>query len=145
MSTQPKPFISEEQYLEIERRAEQRSEYYRGDMFPMEATIQRARINGNLFRVLARELAGSGCEAFVAGLRVRIPTTGLYTYPDVVVLCGEPELAAKDRESVTNPRVIVEVLSPSTEDYDRGKKLDHYRSLPSFVEYLLVAQDRIRA
>ncbi len=146
MSTQPKPFVTEEQYLEIEERSERRSEYFRGEIFPMEATtVPHATIHSNLGSALLRELAGSGCRLFFGQLRVRVSRTGLYTYPDLVIVCGKPELSEKDPNSVTNPKVIVEILSPSTEDYDRGSKFDQYRSIPSFVEYLVVVQDRIYA
>ena len=76
---------------------------------------------------------------------MRIPATGLYTYPDILVICGKPEFVDNVKDTVTNPKVIIEILSPSTELYDRGNKFVHYRSIPSFCEYLLVAQDRVYA
>jgi Uma2 family endonuclease len=144
MSTQPKPYITEEQYLAIEERVEQRSEYLRGEMFPVEfATIPHATVHRNLVLAVGVQLAGSGCQLFFNELRVRVSATGLYTYPDIVVVCGKLEVSEKDKNSVTNPKVIVEILSPTTADYDRGGKFVHYRSIPSFREYLLIAQDRM--
>lgn len=145
MATQPKPYITEEQYLEMEACAEQKSEYFQGEIFPMEATIRHVTINDNLLIGLARELSGSVCRAYSSKLRVRIPATGLYTYPDITIVCGKPELSPEDQESITNPKVILEILSPSTEDYDRGGKFEQYRSMPSFCEYLVIAQNRIYA
>jgi Uma2 family endonuclease len=146
MPTRTKAYISEERYIELEERAEQRSEYFRGEMYPMEtATISHGRIRSNMVFALRRELAESECEVFTGDLRISVSATGLYTYPDIVVTCGEPQVSEKDRNSVTNPKLIIEILSPTTADYDRGGKFAHYRSLPSFTEYLLIAQDRIYA
>src|ERR1035441_283355 len=148
MSTQPKPYITEEQYFEIEESSEQKSEYFRGEMFPMEvATLPHATILPNLIMTLGGQLKGSGCRVYSNGLRVKVSRTGLYTYTDIVVICGKPEMFEKDKEkgTVTNPKVIVEILSPTTQTYDRGDKFVHYRSIPSFCEYLLIAQDRMHA
>jgi len=146
MATQPKPYITEEQYIELEERAERRSEYFRGEMFPVEfATIPHAVIHSNLVLKIGTQLSGSGCQVFFNELRVRVSPTGLYTYPDIVVVCGEPEISEKDKNAIVNPKVIIEILSPTTQSYDRGDKFAHYRSIPSFQEYLLIAQDRIHA
>ena len=145
MSTQPKPYISEEQYLEIEERSEQKSDYFQGEMFPMEASIAHALINDNLIVILTQELSGSGCKAVSNKMRLRVSKTGLYTYPDLFVICGKMEVSERDRNSVVNPTVIIEILSPSTEVYDCGKKFAQYRSSPSFGEYLLISQDRVHA
>src|SRR5579863_7013635 len=107
MSTQPKPFITEEQYLEIERNADHRSEYFRGEMFPVEeASLPHAIIHSNLGLTLGRELSGTGCRVFFSELRVRVSPTGLYTYPDIVVVCGKLEVSEKDKDAVINPKVI---------------------------------------
>jgi Uma2 family endonuclease len=146
MSTQPKPYITEEQYLEMERRAEQRSEYLNGEVFAMAgASLPYVVINDNLVFVFRRGLAGRACRAYSRDLRVLIAESGLYTYPDLLVICGAPQIAEKDRNTVTNPKIIVEVLSPATADYDRGEKFMSYRSIPSFREYLVIYQDRVRA
>jgi len=144
MSTQPKPFISEAQYLELERKADRKSEYLRGEIFAMAgASVTHVIINDNLVMLLGRELLGSGCRAFTRDLRLRIPTSGLYTYPDFMVICGAMERAELDPDTATNPKVIIEILSPSTENYDRGNKFADYRTLPSLCEYLLISQDQI--
>ena len=109
------------------------------------ASYRHARIHSKLVVVIGRELSGSGCEVFFNELRVKVSPTGLYTYPDILVICGKPAFAANERDTLTNPKVIIEILSPTTEDYDRGRKFSHYRSIPSFCEYLLIAQDRIHA
>jgi Uma2 family endonuclease len=148
MSTQPKPYISEEQYFEIEETSEQRHEYLHGEMFPMEATsLPHAATHANLTAVLVGGVRGSDCRVYTNSLRLRVSPSGLCTYPDIVVICGKPEIYDKDRHkgTVINPKVIVEILSPSTQSYDRGDKFANYRSLPSFCEYLLVSQDRIHA
>jgi Uma2 family endonuclease len=145
MSTQPMPYITEDQYLELEESAEIPSEYYQGEMFPMEASLSHARISDQLLVVLSRELAESGYEVFSNKTRVRVSESGLYSYPDVLVVCGKVQVSERDSSSITNPKVIIEVLSPSTENYDQGQKFRHYQTFPTFCEYLLVDQDRIHA
>jgi Uma2 family endonuclease len=146
MSTMPAPLISEEEYLAIERNAEWKSEYHAGKMYAMAgASLRHVIINDNLVIVFGRELAGSGCRAYTRDLRLHIPASGLYTYPDVLVICGKVELATPEGDVVTNPKVIVEILSPTTQNYDRGDKFADYRTIPEFCEYLLIAQDRMHA
>jgi len=146
MSTQPTAYMSEEQYLEIERKAEYKSEYINGQMFAMAgASLVHVQINSNVVFALRRNLSGSGCSVLFNDLRLRVPATRLYTYPDILVICGKPELADEHMDIVTNPTVIIEILSPSTQSYDRGDKFAHYRALPSLRDYLLVAQDRPQA
>ncbi len=146
MATQANPYVTEAEYLAHERDAERPSEYFGGEVFPMEdVSIRHAVIISRLFAVLIRALEGSSCGVYSTGLRIGVSQTGLYTYPDLVVLCGKLEVSAKDRDTVTNPKVIVEILSPSTQDYDRGGKFEGYRTIPSFQEYLVVAQDRVFA
>jgi Uma2 family endonuclease len=146
MATQANPFVTEEEYLAHERDSEQPSEYFGGEVFPIEdVSVRHVVIASKLFGVLIRALEGSSCGVYSTGLRIGVSQTGLYTYPDLVVVCGKLEFAAKDRDTVTNPKVIVEILSPSTQDYDRGSKFDSYRTIPSFQEYLVVAQDRVFA
>src|SRR5579864_7307375 len=144
MSTQPKTFLTPEQYLEIERKAEFKSEYYQGEMFAMAgARSDHNLIVGNLVAFLHPQLRPRPCLTYSSDQRVRVSATGLYTYPDVIVVCGEPQFVDEELDTLTNPTLIIEVLSPSTEAYDRGRKFEHYRSLPSLREYLLVASERI--
>ena len=144
MSTQPKTFLTPEQYLAIEREAEYKSEYYQGEMFAMAgAGWVHNRLVANLIGGFYRQPQQSPCQACPSDMRVRVSATGLYTYPDVVVVCGEPQFLDERRDTLLNPSLLIEVLSPSTEAYDRGKKFEHYRSIESLREYLLVASDRV--
>ena len=146
MSTQPVTYLTPEQYLEIERKAEFRSEYINGEVFAMSgATPNHARIVLNTARRLAERLDGSPCEAFDGDLRLHSAKYKIFTYPDVLVTCGPHRLLDSRRDTLTDATVIVEVLSPSTKNYDRGEKFLFYRSLPSFSEYLLLSQDAMRA
>ena len=143
MSLQPKTFLTPEEYLAIERKAECKSEYFNGEMFAMSgASPSHVLIVSNIVAELRGQLKQKPCRVYSADLRVRVSPTGLYTYPDVVVVCGQPKFADDQKDTLINPTLIVEVLSDSTQDYDRGRKFEHYRSLSSFSEYLLIAQDR---
>jgi Uma2 family endonuclease len=145
VSTQPKTFLTPEQYLEIERKAEFRSEYYQGEMFAMAgATEVHTILTDNLVVQLGQKLRGGPCRSFSRDMRVQVSATGLYTYPDLVVGCGERQFLDERRDTLLNPTLIVEVLSESTEAYDRGKKFSHYRTLESLQEYVLVSQDRVQ-
>jgi len=142
MSSQPKSFLTPEEYLEQERRAEYKSEYFRGEVFAMAGASERhGVIVANLMRDLGVQLKERPCKVYAGDLRLQVTPTGLYTYPDVMVICGPVQFADKQRDTVLNPVVLIEVLSGSTQDYDRGRKFQHYRSLPSLMEYLTVAQD----
>jgi Uma2 family endonuclease len=141
MATEPKTFLTPEEYLEHERKAEYKSEYYQGEMFAMAgASPRHADIITNIIGLYWQQLRGRPCRATANDVRLRIPATGLYTYPDVMVICGDRELADDQKDTVLNPTVIVEVLSDSTRDYDRGQKFEEYRTLSSLAEYLTVAQ-----
>lgn len=143
MASQPKGSFSAEEYLELERKAERKSEYLNGEIFAMGgASPRHVLIVTNLVRELSAQLKGQPCSVFSTDLRVRVSPEGLYTYPDVVVLCGPPQYHDSRKDTLTNPTFIVEVLSKSTKDYDRGEKFEQYRRIQSFREYLLVAQDR---
>jgi Uma2 family endonuclease len=145
MSSHPKSYVTPEEYLALERKSETKSEYLNGEMFAMVgASRQHNLIAGNIFGELRQRLKGTSCEAYTNDMRVRIPATGLYTYPDVIVVCGEPQFEDEYIDTLINPTLIVEVLSDSTESYDRGKKAGFYRSVESIVEYLLVSQDEYR-
>ena len=143
MSLQPKPRLTPEEYLAQERAMEEKHEYFRGEVFAMGGAIfAHVQIVSNLARCLhSRE---KPFFVFLSNLRVKVTETGLYTYPDVGVVCDEPQFDDEQRDTLLNPRLIVEVFSPSTEAYDRGKKFAHYRTIESLAEYLLVAQDQPR-
>lgn len=137
--------ISEAQYLARERAAEYRSEYLAGRMYAMSgASREHNLITLNLGRELSGQLRGRPCEVYVLEMRVKVSPTGLYTYPDVVGLCGEPEFEDAQVDTLLNPTFAIEVLSPSTESYDRGEKFAHYRRVASLQEYVLVAQERMQ-
>ena len=143
MSTALTTRLSPEEYLAIERAADRKSDYWNGEMFALAGASERhGTIVANLVFSLVGALKGRPCKVYANDLRLQVAATGLYTYPDLLVICGPPEFSDEVQDMVRNPRLIVEVLSPSTEDYDRGRKFAHYRTLPSLVEYLVVAQDR---
>jgi Uma2 family endonuclease len=143
MSTVSTRLLSPQEYLDLERQAEFRSEYYRGEMFAMAgASWEHTAIKDNLAGETRNQLKGGPCRARTSDIRVKVNATGLYTYPDMVVVCGEPQFEDSAVDTLLNPRVIVEILSDSTEKYDRGAKFGHYRQVPSIQEYVLVAQDR---
>jgi Uma2 family endonuclease len=140
MAAQPQP-LTPEQYLKIERAAQCKSEYYNGRMYAMAgASATHVLITGNLTGETRNALKGRGCLVFASDLRVRVSPAGLYTYPDLAVVCDQPKYADNDRDTLLNPIVIVEVLSPSTEGYDRGFKFAQYRRIESLQEYVLVSQ-----
>ncbi len=143
MSSLPANYLSPEEYLAIERAADHKSEYHAGEMYAMAGgSREHSLIAGNIFAELHRQLKGRPCEPHGSDLRVRVSATGLYTYPDGSVACGEIQYEDGRRDTLLNPTVIVEVLSESTEAYDRGGKWRQYQTIPSLREYLLVAQDR---
>ena len=143
MSTVPKRSLTPAEYLAQERRAPFKSEYYQGETFAMAgATREHNLIVGNVVREVGNGLKGRTCEVYPSDMRVKISATGLYTYPDVTVVCGVPEFEDEQGDTLLNPAVLFEVLSDSTEAYDRGTKSAHYRRLPSVQEYVLIAQDR---
>lgn len=146
MATHPKTLLTPEQYLELERNAEFKSEYFQGEMFAMAGAKEvHNLIIWNLARDLGQQLRQRPCRAYLADMRVRVNATDLYTYPDVVVVCGGPQFLDDQRDTLLNPNLIVEVLSPSTELYYRVRKFEHYRSLESVSEYLLVSSERVSA
>jgi Uma2 family endonuclease len=146
VSTQPKTFLTPEQYLEIERQAERKSEYYNGEMFAMAgARLAHNLLVAHLLRDLGQQLRSRPCQVCPSDMRVCVSATGLYTYPDVVAFCGEPHCLDARRDTLLNPNLLVEVLSPSTEAYDRGRKFEQYKAIESLREYLLVASDRVHA
>ena len=141
MSAQPQPRLTPEQYLEIERAAETRSEFFNGRMYAMSGgSYNHVRIIGNLAFELRNSMKQRPCEVVTSDLRVRVSPGGLYTYPDVSVVCGEPKFADDQKDTLLNPVFLAEVLSPSTEAYDRGFKSAQYRKLESLQEYALISQ-----
>lgn len=144
MSTQPKRLYSLEEYFELERTSEERWEYFNGEVFCMSGVSpNHARIQVNATSTLNNKLGSQGCAVFPADMRIKVPAALPYRYADISVLCNEPVFEKIGGvEALTNPTVIVEVLSPSTEAFDRGDKFTYYKSIPSFQEYLLVAQHR---
>jgi Uma2 family endonuclease len=145
MSSQIKPYISPEEYLRLERLSEYKSEYLNGEIFAMSGASRKHNlITGNIGSEFNQQLRGKPCEAYMSDMRVKVTATGLYTYPDVIVVCGEPKFEDKYVDTLLNPTVLVEVLSQSTERYDRIAKSSYYRTLDSLTEHLLVAQDEVR-
>jgi len=141
MSAQPQPRLTPEQYLAAERSAEFRHEYYNGHIYAMSGgSYRHAQIIGNLAGELRTALKTRPCSVVSNDLRLRVSPDGLYTYPDVIVICGDPKFADDQRDTLLNPALIVEVLSPSTEAYDRGFKSAQYRTIESLEEYALVSQ-----
>ncbi|MEJ7619014.1 MAG: Uma2 family endonuclease [Pyrinomonadaceae bacterium] len=146
MSSNPKTLLTEEEYLALERQAEFKSEFYDGEMFAMAgASRTHNRIVTNVVTLLDNQLRQRPCNVYANDLRVKIPATGLYTYPDLVVTCGEEKFVDDKQDVLLNPLAIIEVLSDSTEAYDRGRKFEQYRSIVSFQVYVLIAQDASRA
>ena len=144
MSAVPKTKLTAAEYLAIEKAAEFKSEFYDGEMFAMSgASREHNRVKENLIGEMFMRLKDGPCETYSSDQRVAVNRTGLYTYPDIVILCGPGEFDPADRDTLINPTAIVEVLSPSTERYDRGMKFRHYQQIPSLREYVLVSQDEM--
>ncbi len=144
MASNPVTKVTEEQYLAIERAAEFRSEFLDGEMFTMSGgSMEHACIQQNLSGELYTALRGTPCRAFGPDLRMKV-SSRMYTYPGISVVCGRPLLADEHEDSLLNPVVIVEVLSPSTEKYDRGLKFQHYRTIASLRDYILIDQGQMR-
>ena len=145
MSTQPKARLTPQEYLEIERKAEYTSEYHDGEMFAMSGARRSHNLVAmNIGANVHRQLRGRPCEVYASDMRVLVNSSGLYTYPDVTVVCGTPQFLDVATDTLLNPVVLVEVLSPSTEAYDRGRKFEHYRTIASLRQYVLVASDRVQ-
>jgi Uma2 family endonuclease len=142
MSAVPKAKLTPAEYLAIERKAAFRSEYLNGEMFAMAgASYPHTRICDNLVAALRAQFKNGPCYTLSHDMRVKVTATGLYTYPDVIILCGPPELEDAELDTLLNPRVVIEVLSDSTERYDRGPKFKNYKQVASLREYILVSQD----
>lgn len=145
MSTANPSFLTPAEYLELERKAEIKSEYIDGQMFAMSgASFRHNLIVANLLSEMTSQLRGKECRAVGNDQRVKVSPAGVYTYPDIVAVCDEPHFEDKFLDTLLNPTMIVEVLSPSTEAYDRGEKFVQYRRIDTLQEYVLVSQNRIR-
>jgi Uma2 family endonuclease len=137
-------YLTPEEYLALERQAEYKSEYFDGEIIPMVGASRKHNlISMNVAASLHAQLLEEPCEVYASDMRVGVGSRNVYTYPDVVVVCGEVQLADEHSDTLLNPTVIVEVLSASTQGYDRGLKFEHYRKLDSLREYLLIAQDKV--
>lgn len=144
MSTSSVPRFTEEQYLEMERSAEYKSEFDNGEIISMAgASFAHINVAADLFVEISLRLRGSKCRAYTADFRVKIEGRAIYRYPDIAVFCGEPKFADARRDNLTNPVVLLEILSPSTETYDRGRKFQQYQNIESLKEYILVSTDAV--
>jgi Uma2 family endonuclease len=133
------------EYLAIDEASETKHEYVNGEIYAMSGgTLEHSELAANLIRLLGTQLLGRPCVVYTSDARVRVLATGLATYPDVSVVCGQIERDPENKNTLTNPVVLVEVLSDSTEGYDREEKFSHYRRIPSLREYLLVSQHERR-
>ncbi|HEX9958807.1 MAG TPA: Uma2 family endonuclease, partial [Fibrella sp.] len=136
--------VSPEEYLASERQALDKTEFFNGELIPMAgATRNHNRIKENVNGKIIQHLEEGNCQSFSSDMRVHLPETGLYAYPDIVIVCGEPQLLPDDFDNLLNPTVVLEVLSEGTEDYDRGRKFLRYRSIPSLQEYVLIDSQRV--
>ncbi len=144
MSTVAKRLYTPDEYLALERAATYKSEFYRGEIFAIAgASYNHNRISANILTEVGSRLKQGTCAPLSSDQKVFVQATGLYTYPDFVVVCGQPQFHDTYKDVVLNPKLVVEVLSPSTEAYDRGVKFRQYATLESLVEYVLVSQDRV--
>jgi Uma2 family endonuclease len=133
-----------DEYLAMERSSQEKHEYCDGEVFAMAgASEEHNLIVANVVRVLGNLLLRRPCKIYPSDMRVKIPATGLYTYPDASVTCHRPAFEGDKGDTLLNPQVVVEVLSDSTEDYDRGTKFKNYRTIPSLVDYVLVSQTEV--
>ena len=143
MSSQPRIRLTPDEYLTIERQAEYKSEYFNGEVFAMSGgTKQHNLITVNVSSSLHAQLRKRPCTVYSSDQRVKVSATGLYTYPDISVVCGEAKYDNNQQDTLLNPTVIIEVLSKSTAGYDRDEKFAHYRKLDSLSQYVLIAQVR---
>src|SRR5262245_21149003 len=142
MSLPSKTLYTPAEYLLMERKADYKSEYANGQIIAMAgASVEHNTITANFVRAIGNSFMGRPCRVFSSDMRVKVSATGLYAYPDVAALCGDLQFDDDQRDTLVNPTVLIEVLSPSTEGYDRGDKSAHYRRLESLQEYVLVAHD----
>lgn len=144
MAKQPITMNTAEEYLAFERGSSEKHEFSYGEIFAITgASVTHGRVVTNLVRVLGNKLLDRPCDVFTSDLRLCVDPKYCYTYPDIIVVCGEPKFLDNQFDTLLNPDVIVEVLSDSTRSYDRGEKFEQYRSIPSFREYLVVEQSKV--
>ena len=144
MSTQPQVYLTPEEYLAFERQAEDKSEYVDGVVYAMSgASFKHNVIVANVVAELVQQLKGRPCRALPSDIKVRMPDSRKFFYPDVSVVCGEPQFHDERSDVILNPTLLVEVLSESTAAFDRGEKFQAYQQLDSLQEYLLISQDKI--
>jgi len=137
--------FTESEYLELERNADFKSEYYNGEIFAMAgATLIHNKIVSNLIFLFNQFLKDKPCDVYPSDLRLQVEKSGLYTYPDITIVCGKTELLDNKFDTLKNPTVLIEVLSDSTEKYDRGQKFSFYREIPSLKEYILVSSKTMK-
>lgn len=146
MTAQPIQYITEEEYLQRERMSTSKHEYYNGRIYAMAgASEDHNLIAMNIAAILRARVRGTTCRAYPSDMRVKVLQTGLNTYPDFTIVCGTPQFVnLEKRDTLTNPTIIIKILSPSTESYDRGEKFQHYRTIDTLQEYILVAQNKHR-
>lgn len=144
MATQPTKRYTLEEYIELDKNSEERFEYFDGEVFNMSGVHpNHALLESRLITTFNNQTAKRGCYIYPANLRVKVPSMPPYRYPDLSALCGKPEFEEHSGLlCLTNPVLLAEILSPSTEAFDRGEKFAHYKSIPSFREYLLIAQSK---
>jgi Uma2 family endonuclease len=143
MSAVPQIYLTPADYLAFERQSDIKHEYFRGQIFALAGASQNhVTILMNTSYLLVGQLKGRSCRTYGADMRVKVSPTGLYTYPDLVVVCGRPLFEDKELDTLLNPTVIVEILSKSTEAYDRGEKFAQYRTLDTLTNYLLISQEK---
>lgn len=137
--------MTPEEYVAFERASASKHEYADGEVFAMSGgTREHSLLGANVIVALAGALRDQPCEVHGSDLRVHIPATGRYVYPDVVVVCGQPAFTDENRDTLLNPKVVIEVLSDSSEAYDRGEKFEHYQTVATLTDYLLVSQKKAR-
>lgn len=137
-------FVSAEDYLEQERAALQKHEYYKGEVFAMSgASLEHVIVTRNLMISIGNKLKGKSCQPYGNDLRMHVPLNTLFTYPDLSIICGKPELLDNNFDTATNPTVIIEILSPSTRNYDMGVKFKLYRDIHSLKEYILIDSENV--
>ena len=135
-----------QEYLEMEKQALEKHEYYNGEIFAMSGASTRHNIiSTNIIIALGIALKGKSCRPYGSDLRIHIPENSLFTYPDISIICGEVIASKEDEDTATQPTVIIEILSPSTKNYDRGVKFMLYRAIPALKEYILIDSKSIHA
>src|SRR5688572_30367758 len=136
--------LTVEEYLQFEKTSVEKHEFYKGEVFAMAvAGLRHNKIFSNLFGKLAYRLTGKPCQAYGSDMRIHIPENTLFTYPDISIVCGDLILSEEDEDTVIQPTVLIEILSPSTKDYDRGGKFKLYRDIPTLKEYILIDTEAI--